>query len=1037
MAKSKTLKKIAFFSGGAVFLLVLIAAAIFIFLSLNPSFVKGRLEKALNEKTGLSISLKSLKYRAFPLHFRVDGVRLTYRDPLGYTELDIGSMEASGKLLPLLKGIRPALSTVTLSRVSIVFSMEPAEQPRAFPNLEEIWRSLAGVLSIADRYIILGRLDIVMPEERLSLDDLKCTIRRGGSEKWDIQIGSGRTILVHTPQALTFHTTLKITARLDESDSPELTGSLRLRGADWKWEVRSLEGTKKDFHFDLDYRFLNQDLLLRSWELNMPRLLRMAGEGKVSLSQNPAIAVTSKVRLFDLAELAAAAKGQLPLPAGLILSGGADASFRYLSQAGRSSLDAELKAGRLSFAYPYRGSLISGIASLNVRAENFPEKRALSGRLEASLNRTSLGSLSAGRMVLGSSFLLDEFKLKLPDFQISCSDAAWKGSSRPLRFDRIQLGSRVEADLKARSMNAKSISLNVSSLNEFRGTAHVFSKPAPGGDLDLESGEMKVAALLDMGMEWLPPDFKQWEPSGSLQLNIALQKKAVPKAPLNIKLKAGLSGLTFHSPGFDKAAEKLKVDAAWEGEMDLSGRRERVPFRLELSIPAGEMLWSSSFINWKDNPFDLSCTGEWNADSKVIIVSSFLTKFPPVGSFGGDMSLLLKKKPEARLALSTDNLDLPGLLEFYRQQKGLPENSLNIKGESALELDLIWSSAGTSAEGHVKFTNGEISSADGKVKGSGIEADIPFNLSFGKKPENRWFNRTGVVSIKNLDTPLGTFKPFLVEFLAAPNLFLFAPVNMEIFGGRVRLGGTVLTQPSFKGGFRGMSTARIEELDLSMIPSSNPDVRLDGKLNAEFSAVTISPDQITTRGVVSAGLYGGRMVMVNTAVFRPFNPSRTIRGDISITGLDLKRLTDSVPFGQITGLVNVDVQDFALSYGQPESFTMNIKSFKKEGIPRKFSLKAVDDLTVLSSGSKSQAPPAKLLTTFVNSFNYDRIGISCSLKNDVFILRGTIVDKGKEYLVRRSQFFGIDVVNAKPNNRISFKDMLGRLNKISQSQEKK
>jgi len=151
----------------------------------------------------------------------------------------------------------------------------------------------------------------------------------------------------------------------------------------------------------------------------------------------------------------------------------------------------------------------------------------------------------------------------------------------------------------------------------------------------------------------------------------------------------------------------------------------------------------------------------------------------------------------------------------------------------------------------------------------------------------------------------------------------------------------------------------------------------------------------------------------------------------------LGQLTDRVAFGDVTGIVDILLKDFTLSYGQPESFDLTVTSVPRRGVSRKFSLKAVNNLSVISSGGPTAAPSGSFFMKLIHSFNYSRIGIACSLRNDVFHLRGTIVEGGIQYLVRRATFFGIDVVNAKPVNTISFKDMLGRLERVGQSQEKK
>jgi hypothetical protein len=98
---------------------------------------------------------------------------------------------------------------------------------------------------------------------------------------------------------------------------------------------------------------------------------------------------------------------------------------------------------------------------------------------------------------------------------------------------------------------------------------------------------------------------------------------------------------------------------------------------------------------------------------------------------------------------------------------------------------------------------------------------------------------------------------------------------------------------------------------------------------------------------------------------------------------------------------------------------------------------AVNDLTVISEGEGVPLSSQKGLTRIIREFGYKKIGIFCSLKNDMFSLRGTIKEKGIEYLVKKSWLFGISVVNRKPRNRISFKDMMNRLKRIGQSKKAK
>ena len=95
------------------------------------------------------------------------------------------------------------------------------------------------------------------------------------------------------------------------------------------------------------------------------------------------------------------------------------------------------------------------------------------------------------------------------------------------------------------------------------------------------------------------------------------------------------------------------------------------------------------------------------------------------------------------------------------------------------------------------------------------------------------------------------------------------------------------------------------------------------------------------------------------------------------------------------------------------------------------SLKAVNSISLVSTGSALSGMGLSLMTTIFKEFSYEKIGFECGLKNDVFTVRGLIHEDGVEYLVRRRFFTGIDVVNGNPDNRIGFSDMVERAKRVT------
>jgi hypothetical protein len=118
-------------------------------------------------------------------------------------------------------------------------------------------------------------------------------------------------------------------------------------------------------------------------------------------------------------------------------------------------------------------------------------------------------------------------------------------------------------------------------------------------------------------------------------------------------------------------------------------------------------------------------------------------------------------------------------------------------------------------------------------------------------------------------------------------------------------------------------------------------------------------------------------------------------------------------------------------FGQPQRFDLLLETVKTPGVSQKISVTAVDNIAQIGGGESPFIGMAGALSTFFKEFPYEKIGLRASLENDVFRINGTIREGGKEYLVKRGGFSGVDIVNQNPDNQISFKDMLKRIKRVT------
>jgi hypothetical protein len=206
---------------------------------------------------------------------------------------------------------------------------------------------------------------------------------------------------------------------------------------------------------------------------------------------------------------------------------------------------------------------------------------------------------------------------------------------------------------------------------------------------------------------------------------------------------------------------------------------------------------------------------------------------------------------------------------------------------------------------------------------------------------------------------------------------------------------------------------------------------LDGHLGGLLDPVAIGLERMTATGELTGDLFGGRMDVRHVTVERPFSAGREIGADVNVSRIDLERFSAALGVGRITGRLSGSMEGFRIAYGQPVAFHLKMESVPTKGVSQSVSLKAVNSISLVSTGSALSGLGSSLMTRFFREFPYEKIGFECGLKNDIFTVRGLIHEDGVEYLVKRRFFAGINVINRNPDNRIGFSDMLDRAKRVT------
>jgi hypothetical protein len=408
---------------------------------------------------------------------------------------------------------------------------------------------------------------------------------------------------------------------------------------------------------------------------------------------------------------------------------------------------------------------------------------------------------------------------------------------------------------------------------------------------------------------------------------------------------------------------------------------------------------------------------------------------PEFGRITAEGHLDLQESLSGDLKVVASALQLAPLYAFIDPKRTGNQTQTTLKGEAESRFDAKIDKNALSISGFLEIKDASWTDGDNNLAVQGIEAHIPLHYvrnTISTKNEMA-ASEKGYLAIQKIRSSSADLPPLRFDISSIKNGYTIQPFELDIFGQKAYVGETSVEYGSIPSHFKTQTSFYWRNGDLSKLPFLSQDMQLEGTLSVDLPVVEISPNQVLTEGHGKADVFGGDIAIEHIRIDQPFSKNRTISCDVKLSGLDLEKITDSIPFGRVTGIINGEIRDLALSYGQPERFDIRIESEKRKGVPQRFSLKATNDLAILGTGEKTPFSAQSGWTQFVKEFRYGKIGIACSLQNDIFSLRGTIHGKGVEYLVKGSGLFAINVVNKQTRNQIQFKDMLNRLKRIGQS----
>jgi len=494
--------------------------------------------------------------------------------------------------------------------------------------------------------------------------------------------------------------------------------------------------------------------------------------------------------------------------------------------------------------------------------------------------------------------------------------------------------------------------------------------------------------------------------------------------------------LLFQNEVGSLMGENISLTTQVEGVVDL--QRSSMTFAIVSEAKTGEALYDRYYLNLAKNPIVTSCKGTYQFQQKSLQLSEFrfnLTDILPLEIKG-----FLNHGPEhdADFAVNIPQVSLQPIFQLLLQEPYKTEMpllaALETGGTVSAEFRIKEFENSRQVTGRIGWREGNLALPDRGISLKGIHFDLPVWYRTGSAP-TPVEALNGKLEIQSVTLPPLPEQPMKILLDAGPNrISVDSPTVIHVPGGDLHL-GSVQAENIFSPDISVQSRMAFNGINLRSLLSGIMVLPPRSTLTGILDPVRYEKSKVTSLGEIAAEVFGGKIIVSDLGASGLLTTTPVFRLSAHWDDLLLSEITTDTAFGKIEGVLKGQINDFEIAYGQPQKFVLFLETVQKKGIPQTISIQAVDNIAQIGGGQSPFMGLAGAFASVFKKFNYEKIGLRACLENDMFTVNGTIREDGTEYLVKRRSFSGVNIINQNPDNRISFKDMMKRIQRITHKGE--
>jgi hypothetical protein len=205
-----------------------------------------------------------------------------------------------------------------------------------------------------------------------------------------------------------------------------------------------------------------------------------------------------------------------------------------------------------------------------------------------------------------------------------------------------------------------------------------------------------------------------------------------------------------------------------------------------------------------------------------------------------------------------------------------------------------------------------------------------------------------------------------------------------------------------------------------------------GTLSGRIPDLNLEAGVLTLGGALQATVFDGAASVRDLKLSDPFGARPRLQANVRFDRLDLAAVTGAFSFGKITGRISGFANDLELVGWEPVAFDASLYTTPGDTSRHRISQRAVQNISSIGGGTGAAAAMQRGVLRFFNEFNYSKLGFSCTLANDVCLMRGVEPHSYGYYLVKGRGLPRIDVIG--DAGRIDWPSLVASLKQLPASE---